>query len=97
MRRLGFAALGLVAGAGLALLLTLPQSPMSRAVDTQGLHLIGVLFVAVPVGAVLGAVLGFLVARITRRWGLDGLTATSHGSPMLHLMIPVSFYWTCAT
>jgi hypothetical protein len=67
MRRLGFAALGLVAGAGLALLLALPQSPMSRAVDTQGLHLIGVLFVVVPVGAVLGAVLGFLVARITRR------------------------------
>jgi hypothetical protein len=67
MRKLGFAALGLLAGAGLALLLALPQSAMSRAVDTQGLHLIGVLFVAVPVGALLGLVLGLLAERLTRR------------------------------
>lgn len=67
MRKLGFAALGLLAGAGLALLLALPQSAMSRAVDTQGLHLIGVLFVAVPVGALLGLVLGVLAERLTRR------------------------------
>jgi hypothetical protein len=67
MRKVGFAVMGLLVGAGVALLLALPQSPMSRAVDTQGLHLIGILFVAVPVGAVLGAVLGLLVERVTRR------------------------------
>lgn len=67
MRKLGFALGGLVLGAGVALLLALPQSAMSRAVDTQGLHLIGVLFVAVPVGAVLGLVLGLLAERGLRR------------------------------
>lgn len=67
MRKLGFALGGLVLGAGVALLLALPKSAMSQAVDTQGLHLIGVVFVAVPVGAVLGAVVGLLVARVTRR------------------------------
>ena len=67
MRTVGFAALGLILGAGLAVLLALPQSLGARAVDPQGLHLIGVIFVAVPIGAVLGAVLGLLVARVTRR------------------------------
>jgi hypothetical protein len=67
MRKLGFAAVGLLVGAGLALLLALPQFAISRVVDTQGLHLIGALFVAVPVGAVLGAVLGLLVERAMRR------------------------------
>ena len=67
MRELGFAGAGLMLGAGVALVLALPQSAMSQAVDTQGLHLIGVVFVAVPIGAVLGAVLGLLVARVTRR------------------------------
>lgn len=69
MRNVGFAVKGLLVGAGVALFLALPQSPMSRAIDTQGLHLIGVLFLAVPVGAVAGAVLGLLVARVTRRQG----------------------------
>lgn len=55
MRTFGFAAGGLVLGAGLALLLTLPQSPMSRAVDPQGMHLIGVLLVSVPLGGGSGA------------------------------------------
>jgi hypothetical protein len=67
MRKLGFALGGLVLGAGVALLLALPQSAMSRAVDTQGLHLMGVIFVAVPVGAVLGLVLGLLAERGLRR------------------------------
>ncbi len=67
MRRLGFAALGLVAGAGVAVLVALPQPPMSRAVDPQGLHLLGVIFVALPIGAVTGALLGLLLARVTRR------------------------------
>jgi hypothetical protein len=40
---------------------------MSQAVDTQGLHLLGVIFVALPVGAVLGLVLGLLAERVTRR------------------------------
>jgi hypothetical protein len=40
---------------------------MARAIDTQGLQLMGVIFVAVPVGALVGAVLGLLVARITGR------------------------------
>jgi len=81
----------------LALLLTLPQSPMSWAVDPQGMHLIGVLFVAVPLGALLGLVTGLALARVTWRQGLDGPSAATHLRPMLHLMIPVSFYWTCAT
>jgi hypothetical protein len=67
MRKLGFALGGLVLGAGLALLLALPQSAGARAVDPQGLHLIGVIFVAVPVGAVLGLVLGLLAERVLRR------------------------------
>jgi hypothetical protein len=95
MRTFRFAVAGLVLGAGLAFLLAVPQSQMQRAIDTQGMHLIGVLFVAMPVGAVAG--LGVLLARVTRRQGLDGLVAATHVWPMLHLMIPVSFYWTCAT
>lgn len=67
MRKIGFAVLGLVIGAGLAVVLALPQSPGARAVDPQGLHLIGVIFVAVPVGAVLGLVLGLLAERMLRR------------------------------
>lgn len=67
MRKIGFAALGLVIGAGLAVLLALPQSLGARAVDPQGLHLIGVIFVAVPVGAVLGAALGLIAERVLRR------------------------------
>lgn len=67
MRKLGFALGGLVPGAGLALLLALPQSAGARAVDPQGLHLIGVIFVAAPVGAVLGLVLGLLAERVLRR------------------------------
>ncbi|MBP9047970.1 MAG: hypothetical protein WAT35_12075 [Tabrizicola sp.] len=67
MRKLGFAALGLVLGVVVALVLALPQPVASRVIDTQGLQLMGVLFVAVPVGAVLGAVLGLLVERVTRR------------------------------
>jgi len=97
MRTIGFAVGNLVLGAGLALLVTLPQSAMSRAVDPLGMHLLGVLFVAVPLGAVLGLVTGLVLARVTRRQGLDGPAAATHLRPMLHLMIPVSFYWTCAT
>jgi hypothetical protein len=67
MRKLGFALGGLGLGAALALLLAKPQSAVSQAVDTQGLHLIGVIFVAVPVGAVLGLVLGLLAERVLRR------------------------------
>ncbi|MFO1204138.1 MAG: hypothetical protein U1E58_16025 [Tabrizicola sp.] len=67
MRAIGFALAGVVLGAGIAVALALPQSPMSRAIDTQGLHLMGVLFVAAPVGGLLGAVLGVLLARMTRR------------------------------
>ena len=67
MRKVGYAVAGLVIGAGLAFVLALPQSATSQAVDTQGMHLLGVLFVAVPVGAVAGAVLGLLVARVMRR------------------------------
>ena len=67
MRAFGFALTGLVLGAGVALLLALPQSAGSQAVDTQGLHLMGVIFVAVPVGAVLGLVLGLLAERVLRR------------------------------
>lgn len=67
MRKFAFALGGLVLGAGSALLLALPQSPMSQAVDTQGLHLLGVIFVAVPVGAVLGTVIGLLAERVLRR------------------------------
>ncbi len=67
MRKIGFAGVGLALGAGLAGLLALPRSAMSQAVDTQGLHLLGVIFVALPVGAVLGLVLGLLAERVTRR------------------------------
>ncbi len=67
MRKLGFALGGLVLGTGLAILLALPQSAGARAVDPQGLHLIGVIFVAVPVGAVLGLVLGLIAERVLRR------------------------------
>jgi hypothetical protein len=67
MRKIGFAAPGLVIGAGISLLLTLPQSPDARVVDPQGLHLIGVIFVAIPVGSVLGLVLGLIAEKVTRR------------------------------
>lgn len=67
MRKVGFVVAGLMIGALVALALAKPQSPMARAIDTQGLQLMGVIFVAVPVGALLGAVLGLLVARITGR------------------------------
>lgn len=67
MRKLGFAVSGLVLGAVIAWGLAMPQPAASSVIDTQGLQLMGVLFVAVPVGAVLGAVLGLLVARVTRR------------------------------
>ncbi|MES2541054.1 MAG: hypothetical protein V4583_10795 [Pseudomonadota bacterium] len=70
---------------------------MSRGVDPQGMPLIGVLFVAVRLGAVLGLVAGLVLTRVTRRQGPDGPSAATHLRPMLHLMIPVSFYWTCAT
>ena len=67
MRQLGFAASGSVLGAVIALGLAMPQPAASSVVDTQGLRLMGVLFVAVPVGAVMGAVLGLPVERVTRR------------------------------
>jgi hypothetical protein len=67
MRKLGFALGGMVLGAGLALLLALPQSAGARAVDPQGLHLIGVIFLALPLGAVLGLVLGLIAERMFRR------------------------------
>lgn len=67
MRSIGFALAGLILGAGIAVALALPQSPVSRAVDTQGLHLMGVLFVAAPVGGILGAALGVVLARLTKR------------------------------
>ena len=38
MRKLGFALRGLLAGAGIALVLAWPQSPGARAMDPQGLH-----------------------------------------------------------
>jgi phosphate/sulfate permease len=67
MRTFRFAIGGLVLGAGLALLMTLPQSDMSRAVDAQGLHLIGVFFIIMPVAGVVGLILGLLTAYLTRR------------------------------
>lgn len=65
MRAVGFAVVGMVLGAGLGLFLSWPQRP--TGLDPQGLHLIGVLFVALPVGAVAGLVSGLLLARFTRR------------------------------
>lgn len=67
MRKLGFVASGLVLGAVIALALAMPQPVEAPIVDTRGLHLMGALFVAVPVGAAVGAVLGLLVVRVTRR------------------------------
>lgn len=67
MRTFGFAVLGLVLGAGVALLVAIPQSAGARAVDPQGMHLLGVLFLALPVGATVGLVAGLVLARITRR------------------------------
>lgn len=67
MRKLGFALIGIVLGIGLALLLALPQSAGARAVDPQGLHLIGVIFFALPLGAALGLVLGLMAERLSRR------------------------------
>ena len=97
MRKLGFSVAGFGSGAIVAALFALPQSDMSRAVDPQGLHLIGVLFLIMPVAAVVGLILGLLTEHLTRQLRLDGPSAPTHGSGMLHLMIPVSFYWTCAT
>jgi hypothetical protein len=67
MRKLGFAVLGLVLGAGLAVALAWPQLPGARAMDPQGMHLMGVIFVALPLGAVVGLVLGLLAERVLRR------------------------------
>lgn len=66
MRKLGFAVLGILAGAGIALALAWPQSPGAQAIDPQGMHLLGVIFVALPVGAVAGLVLGLLAERVFR-------------------------------
>ncbi|WP_374433133.1 hypothetical protein [Tabrizicola sp.] len=43
------------------------QSPGAQAVDPQGMHLIGVIFVALPLGAVAGLVLGLIAERLLRR------------------------------
>lgn len=67
MRKLGFAVLGVGLGAGLGAALAWPQSPGLEAVDTQGMHLIGVIFVALPVGSLAGLVLGLLAERILRQ------------------------------
>lgn len=67
MRKFGFALGGLVLGAGLALVIALPQSAGARAMDPQGLHLVGVIFLALPVGAVVGVVFGLIVERLSRR------------------------------
>lgn len=67
MRKLGFAVLGLLAGAGIALALALLQPPGAREMDPQGMHLMGVVFVALPVGAVVGLILGLLAGRVLRR------------------------------
>lgn len=67
MRRPGFAVLGLLAGAGIGLSLAWPQSPGARAMDPQGMHLMGAILLALPLGAVAGLVLGLVVERITRR------------------------------
>jgi len=48
----------MVAGAGLALLLALAQSGMSRPADPQGMRQTGVILLALPVGAVLAVMLG---------------------------------------
>lgn len=66
MRKLGFSVAGFLSGAVLAALFALPQSDMSQAVDTQGLHLIGVLFIITPVLAVVGLILGLLTEYVTR-------------------------------
>lgn len=67
MRKLGFAVLGVVLGAGLAAVLAWPQSPGARAMDPQGMHLMGVIFVALPVGALAGLVVALVAERILRR------------------------------
>jgi hypothetical protein len=67
MRTVVFAVLGLILGAGVALMVALPQSEGARAVDAQGMHLLGVLFLALPAGATLGLVAGLVLARTTRR------------------------------
>jgi predicted branched-subunit amino acid permease len=72
MRKLGFAVAGSLVLTGLAALIWLPQSDMSRAVDTQGLHLIGVLFIFLPVAAVVGLILGLVVEWLTRDQGAGG-------------------------
>lgn len=72
MRKLGFAVAGSLVLTGLAALIWLPQSDMSRAVDTQGLHLIGVLFIFLPVAAVVGLILGLVVEWLTRDHGAGG-------------------------
>lgn len=59
--------LGLLAGAGIALALAWPQPSGARAMDPQGMHLMGVIFVALPVGAVVGLILGLLAERVLRR------------------------------
>ena len=69
MRKLGFAVLGVGLGTGLAAALAWPPSPGASAVDTQGMHLIGVIFVALPVGALAGLVLGLLAERMLRQYG----------------------------
>ncbi len=67
MRKLGFAVLGMVLGAGIAGALSWAQSPGAQAVDPQGMHLVGVIFVALPLGAVAGLVLGLIAERLLRR------------------------------
>ena len=55
MRRLVPAGPGLVIGAGVTLGLAMQQTAIPQAVDRQGRQLMGVIFVAIPVGAVPGA------------------------------------------
>ena len=67
MRKLGFTLGGLVLGVGLALLIALPQPAGARAMDPQGMHLVGVIFLALPLGALVGVICGLIVERLSRR------------------------------
>lgn len=71
----------------------LPVLQKPEALQVIDAHLLEVMVAGVGTGLELGPPL----ARIEGRRGLDATSFATHVPPMLHLMIPVSFYWTCAT
>lgn len=63
MRGLGFALAGMVAGGVLAVVLAVAAAMIADISQAEGAYAMGVAFFWVPLGAVLGLILGIVLAR----------------------------------